>query len=86
MEFIKIISEQLSKTKSKSVEVQLVKLVISNFDVSTNPTASELFQNCEERLKNLLFFNDNNLVIISLRILKDLFKINKLLSQNYLIN
>lgn len=83
-EFIKIISEQLSKTKSKSVEVQLVKLVISNFDVSTNPTASELFQNCEERLKNLLFFNDNNLVIISLRILKDLFKINKLLSQNYL--
>jgi hypothetical protein len=79
-EFIKIISEQLSKTKSKSVEVQLVKLVISNFDVSTNPTASELFQNCEERLKNLLFFNDNNLVIISLRILKDLFKINKLLS------
>jgi hypothetical protein len=83
-EFIKIISEQLSKTKSKSVEVQLVKLVISNFDVSTNPASSELFQNCEERLKNLLFFNDNNLVIISLRILKDLFRKNKLISQNYL--
>lgn len=83
-EFVKIIADQLAKTKSKSVEVQLVRLVISHFDSNTSSATMELFQNCEERLKNLLFFNDNNLVIISLRICKELFKKNKIVSANYL--
>lgn len=83
-EFIKILSEQLAKTKSKSVEVQLVKLILTHFEYKTNPTATELFQNCEERLKNLLLINDCNLVVISLRICKDLIKKKKLAVSNYL--
>ena len=101
-EFIKLISDKLALTKSKSVEIQLVKLVITNYDsveslslsnknnnntnsnLNLNSIAVELFQNCEERLKNLLMFNDNNLVLISLRILKELFKKNKIISSNYL--
>lgn len=85
-EFIKLISDKLAITKSKSVEIQLVKLVITNFDSVSpgNAIANELFNNCEERLKNLLIFNDNNLVLISLRILKELFKKNKVISNNYL--
>jgi hypothetical protein len=83
-DFVKIFSEQLSKTKSKSVEVQLVKLIITHFDVTTNPAAHELIQNCEERLKTLLFFHDNNLVLISLRILKDLFNKKKITNHTYL--
>lgn len=92
-EFIKLISDKLALTKSKSVEIQLVKLVITNYDSmdsvknnsgNMNSIAVELFQNCEERLKNLLMFNDNNLVLISLRILKELFKKNKIISSNYL--
>jgi len=97
-EFIKIISDKLAITKSKSVEIQLVKLVITNYDSNSNVnsqnygqninaannSAAELFNNCEDRLKNLLKFNDNNLVLISLRILKELFKKNKIISSNYL--
>jgi hypothetical protein len=83
-EFIKIIADQLGKTKSKSVEAQLVQLVITNFDVKTNPSVGELIENCEERLKKLLFSQDNNLLIKSLRILKELFKHNRLVAANYL--
>lgn len=90
-EFVKLISDKLALTRSKSVEIQLVKLVITNYDSgSNNPSGpsgnaiSELFANCEERLKNLLKFVDNNLVLVALRILKDLFKKNKVLSRNYL--
>lgn len=82
---IKIIAQKLSQTTSKSVEVQMVKLVITNLDKQDhNSVSMELFQNCEERLRNLLFFPDSNLVILSLRILKDLFNKNKLISENYL--
>jgi hypothetical protein len=83
-DFIKIITQKLAQTSSKSVEVQLVKLVITNLDSVNNNVTVELFQNCEERLKNLLFVSDLNLVVMSLRILKDLFNRNKLIAGNYI--
>jgi hypothetical protein len=86
--FIQKVAENLTKTKSKSVEVQLVKLVIMNFDPTTKSKIStlitELIKNCEDRLKSLLFFHDGNLVVISLRILKELFHKSKLTASNYI--
>lgn len=82
-EFIKILSEQLVKTKSKSVEAQLVKLVMTNFDYKKNPNASELIQSSEDRLKLLIFSQDNNLLVLSLRILKQIFENNKLSHSNH---
>ncbi len=91
-EFVKLISDKLAVTTSKSVEIQLVKLVINNYDSNinnnlqniSNNTSSELFFNCEERLKCLLYFNDNNLVLVALRILRDFFNKNRVISNNYL--
>ena len=71
-EFIKILSEQLVKTKSKSVEAELVKLIITNFNPETNSHCSELVLSCEEKLKSLLFSTDNNLIVISLKILHNI--------------
>ena len=76
-EFIKILSEQLVKTKSRSVEEELVRLIITNFDVSTNPHAAELISSSEERLKSLLYSNDNNLLILSLKIIHNVKKKEK---------
>lgn len=71
-EFIKIIAEQLAKTKSKSVEEELVRLVITNFDIETNPNAAELINSSEERLKTLLVSQDLNLLLLSLKIINDI--------------
>jgi vesicle coat complex subunit len=82
---IKAISQKLALTTSKSVEMQMVKLVITNLDkTENNSITNELFEVCEERLRKLLFLQDNNLVIISLGILKELFNKNKLFTENYL--
>ena len=78
-EFIKILSEQIIKTKSKSVEGELVKLIITNFNVENNPNSSELVNAAEERLKLLLFHKDSNLLVLSLKMLNS--NLNK---KNYL--
>ena len=79
--FINIVSNKLLKTKSKSVEIQMIKMVLTHFDSS-----HEIFQTCEERIKALLIFPfpDSNLVIMALRILKELFNTNKIITKNYL--
>lgn len=71
-EFIKIIADQLAKTRSKSVEEELVRLVITNFDIETNPNAAELINSSEERLKTLLVSQDLNLLLLSLKIINDI--------------
>ena len=68
-EFIKILSEQIVKTKSKSVEVELVKLIMIHFNPQINQNCVDLVNAAEERLKNLLNSSDNNLLILSLQIL-----------------
>jgi hypothetical protein len=68
-EFIKILSEQIVKTKSKSVEGELVKLIITYFNPENNPNSSELVNAAEERLKQLLFHKDTNLLVLSLKML-----------------
>lgn len=57
---------------SKSVEAQLTRLLILNINPRSFP---ELFSKCEEHLKGLINYNDINLVLIALRILKNLFKL-----------
>ena len=78
-EFIKILSEQIVKTKSKSVEGELVKLIITYFNPENNPNSSELVNAAEERLKQLLFHKDSNLLVLSLKMLNS--NLNK---KNYL--
>ena len=71
-EFIKILSEQLMKIKSKSVEIALVKLIITNFNPENNKNCIEITQASEEKLKSLLDSSDNNLLILSIKILENL--------------
>jgi hypothetical protein len=85
---IKAIAQKLAQTTSRSVEFQMVKLIITNFDKSEgsgNTIVNELFDNCEERLRKMLFSQqDNNLVILSLRMLKEFLCKRKLLTEDYL--
>jgi len=79
-DFINIIANKMEKNKSKSVEVQILKLVITQFS-----NKSELFKKCEEKLRLLIKEEtDANLVLLGLRLLKELLNKNLLVSSNYL--
>lgn len=70
-EVIGYIASLMRKTQSKSVETQLIRLLILNIDSSSYP---ELYVSCQDQLKTLINFNDINLVLIALRIIRNLYK------------
>ena len=79
-DFINIIAAKMEKNKSKSVEVQILKLIITQFN-----NKSELFKKCEEKLRSLIKEEtDANLVLLGLRLLKELLNKSLLNSSNYL--
>lgn len=75
------LGNMIKKNISKSVEVQIIKLVILNVNPSKHP---EIFEKCEQSLKKLLLISDNNLILLSLKVIKSLVLAKKIVSKTYL--
>lgn len=68
-EIINHLGQMLKKQLSKSVEVEIIKILLVNLDILL---FTDLYVKCEESLRLFFKYNDSNLIIITIKIIKSM--------------